>query len=1591
MLETQVKITQLIQLMFKASSGARYLSELTDWINQSNTTQTLLNTVKKYSETLSSGEFSTKFVEDVIKQLGDSNREISAQNKAAAVTRLTEMLEAGQSREDMVYFVSNAIALIDSADSNWGALAQKVTQSRSLNELADSLVSNAFFQQTMYADALNNQEFARQFIDNSVANLATDANKTLAVEFVQSFLDQGNSRGDVFVWALEALGSIKEDDLNWGDVVKQFNNKNDISTLYAQALNGTATGIKILQRVTENIDNSLESVSKARALLTSDEFAGEVVDGYVRGATVFVDLNGNGVLDKGEPQTISDALGNFKFKGISGFGTIISIGGIDISTGKPFEGTLTAPSGSTVVNPLTTVINNLVADGLSVKQAMQAVIGVLSIDKGVDLLTFDPLEQATKSNASAKDSDNALDVQVAAVQVNTLVDQIALFIKELGISDVNKAHELTYQALAQILKSIAQQGNKLDLASKKIISGVVDKAEELAKAEESSTITVEKTKRLGEVKDGIEEAVFNFNKAIKEVKEAENSAKDVLVGVAKIQVFADDVKRKIEEEVKSKETPVIKDIILDTENLADRLNTDLSGISVGDVDGDGSGDAPTDIIPPVFTSGNASNIDENSGANQVVYRAIATDINPVSYSLKAVADANDFSIDSQTGEVRLIVNPDFEEKPNYKFTVIATDSFNNASEKALGFSLNNLDEDEDEDEEAPVITSSDTAAAINENTGAGQEVYTIVATDQSTVTYSLNATGDGALFSLGGANNDKVILTGSPDFETKPSYTFTVVATDSEGNASTKTVGLNILNLDEDAPVITSSDTAAAINENTGAGQEVYTIVATDQSTVTYSLNATGDGALFSLGGANNDKVILTGSPDFERKSNYTFTVVATDSLGNRATKEVSLPIIDVVDSIALADVEDNDYAGGFVINGASGNDNSGWSVSDAGDVNGDGFDDLIVGAPFRSENGLNSIGISYVVFGQSSGTEINLSAIENGSADVGFAIKAVANLGGQDDSGYSVSGAGDVNGDGFADLMVGAKDGDANGDVNSNSGTGYVIFGQSTEAIIELSALEQGSNASGFVINGAGSNDDTGFSVSNAGDVNGDGLDDVIVGSPLAGSFSQGSSHVVFGTTAGAVVELSAIENGTNNEGFVIKGVNNQDGSGYSVSNAGDVNGDGLDDLLVGAYRGGILNPSRANGGISYVIFGTTAGAVVELSALNADTGFVINGASGSDESGVSVSAAGDVNGDGLDDIIIGAHFDDPNGTESGASVVVFGQSAGGVIELSAIEQGSNVNGFVINGVSANDHSGFSVSGAGDVNGDGLDDLIVGAKNVDAVVADPNNVQSGASFVVFGKASGAAVELSAIENGSQSDGFVIKGENSNGHSGYSVSGAGDVNGDGFDDLIVGAPNHDNNSGDSYVVFGGQGHPAATNIGTAGNDTLQGDGLINHIVAGRGDDQLIGAGGADVLRGGAGNDVLAISDLSFASLDGGAGMDTLRLDASLLLGLSKIANNKIKSIEKIDLMQSGVDATVGLNILDLIHLNESSTLVIEGNVGDVVNLELAIKGVAGEWQHQSNSEHYEFHQLDGAGTSIRVVGVVTINAEVSVPLFEPIA
>ncbi|MDI9335502.1 MAG: FG-GAP-like repeat-containing protein, partial [Gammaproteobacteria bacterium] len=492
---------------------------------------------------------------------------------------------------------------------------------------------------------------------------------------------------------------------------------------------------------------------------------------------------------------------------------------------------------------------------------------------------------------------------------------------------------------------------------------------------------------------------------------------------------------------------------------------------------------------------------------------------------------------------------------------------------------------------------------------------------------------------------------------------------------------------------------------------------------------------------------------------------------------------------------------GGFALTGAVGGGYSGYSVSKAGDINGDGYADLMVGAPYTGTNGVDS-GTSYVVFGKadwSGVAEFNLQTLANG-AD-GFALTGEAD---GDESGTSISGVGDINKDGYADLIVGAYGSSHNG---IGSGTSYVVFGKADWSGVETLSLQTiAEGKGGFALMGEADGDGSGNSVSGAGDINGDGYVDLIVGAYGADSHgaNSGTSYVVFGKadwSGVGTLSLQTIAEGTG--GFALTGEADGDGSGYSVSGVGDINGDGYADLMVGAYG---ADRNGVNSGTSYVVFGKSnwsgVGTLSLQTIAEGTGGFALTGEAGYDYSGYSVSSAGDINGDGYADLMVGVPFANSNGFDSGTSYVVFGKSnwsGVGTLSLQTIAEGTG--GFALTGEGGYEYSSASISAVGDINKDGYADVIVGAYS-----SDHNGFESGTSYVVFGKADWSGVSslnLSTILNGM--GGFALTGDTDYDSSGRSVSGAGDINGDGYADFMVGAPYADRNgneSGTSYVVFG---------------------------------------------------------------------------------------------------------------------------------------------------------------------------------------------
>jgi hypothetical protein len=412
-----------------------------------------------------------------------------------------------------------------------------------------------------------------------------------------------------------------------------------------------------------------------------------------------------------------------------------------------------------------------------------------------------------------------------------------------------------------------------------------------------------------------------------------------------------------------------------------------------------------------------------------------------------------------------------------------------------------------------------------------------------------------------------------------------------------------------------------------------------------------------------------------------------------------------------------------------------GYSVSTAGDVNGDGYSDVLVGA-WQYDNGETNEGQAYLYMGSEGG--LTTSAAWTGESNQD---------GGQ--FGVSVATAGDVNGDGFSDVIVGALGYD---NLQTDEGRAYVYLGSGAGLSSTAAWTAESDQAGAFF----------GASVATAGDVNGDGYSDVMVGAYAYdnGQFDEGRAFVYHGSATG----LSPTADWTAESDQFIAGY------GLSVATAGDVNGDALSDVIVGAWR---YDNGPAGEGRAYVYHGSAGG-------LSTNAAWTAEGNQPAANFGVSVATAGDVNGDGFSDVIVGAY-----GYQSGEGrAFVYHGSAAGLLTFADWSRSSEQPAA---------RFGISVSTAGDVNGDGFSDVIVGAYGY-----DNDQDEEGRAFVYHGTAAGLFIFHAWTAEGDQQVSLF----------GSSVATAGDVNGDGYADAIVGAWSYGNGQGDegrAFVYYGNGG------------------------------------------------------------------------------------------------------------------------------------------------------------------------------------------
>jgi len=457
-----------------------------------------------------------------------------------------------------------------------------------------------------------------------------------------------------------------------------------------------------------------------------------------------------------------------------------------------------------------------------------------------------------------------------------------------------------------------------------------------------------------------------------------------------------------------------------------------------------------------------------------------------------------------------------------------------------------------------------------------------------------------------------------------------------------------------------------------------------------------------------------------------------------------------------------------------------GQSVASAGDVNGDGYADIIVGAPFRT-NGETEEGQAYVWYGAP--PPQNISSIRDWDSE-GNRVEAWY--------GWSVATAGDVNADGYSDIIIGAPG------VLDAAGRVYAYYG-GPGSLEETATWIKPSNLAGAYY---------GWSVASAGDVNGDGYADIIVGAPYwqTSGEMRGGAWVYYGSAGGT----------HSSPDWHILGSHQGAQYGYAVGTAGDVNGDGYDDVIVGAP--GWHNP-ETDEGAAFVYAGSASGlsetAPPLWSKASNQTGAKF---------GTSVGTAGDVNGDGYADIIVGAPSWQSGGEERGGVWLYYG-SAGGT---------HSVPDWYKVGDQDEAQYGYAVGTAGDVNGDGYSDVIVGAPFWEDDVGN-----EGRAWVYLGSVDGLRYDLH----------WHAESNNFNAQLGHSVGTAGDVDGDRYSDVIVGAPYFGDggltSEGKVWVFYGSA--SGVTSEGYWSRESGQSGAYYGYSVGTAGD--VNGDGYADVILG----------------------------------------------------------------------------------------------------------------------------------------------
>lgn len=724
--------------------------------------------------------------------------------------------------------------------------------------LAAALAQTGVFQNSFYSDTLSNNTFSRQFVENIAGSLVTREPKSWAIAEIDKLLNAGESRGGVIHWAASALAAVDPDNAAWGAAARQLNNKIEVAAHYSVDLKGTAASLAVLQAILAQVTDDPATVGSAKALVESG-IAGKAVDGYIKDAVVFADLDGNGSISPGELSATTDASGGFTLPGVNAFGQLIVSGGIDIATGKAFEGRMLAPPGATVINPLTTLLIKLEqADAKVAGDAAAKLTAALGLPSAFPFLHYDPIYEANRTDTSAAETAEAVAIQAMIAKIQIAVSQTAAFLSGAGVpADEAAVIDWAYEALAA---NIASAAGPVDLTASGFIAQLIQDTTVLAGADNAMLFKV------GAMLDEVATAVAYLNRAVDTtIVNNDDTIAHSLASIAAVQIVSENIENLLQT---GAEQGNIRSATALAEGTALTSAIGAAGALVGDVTGDGKADPlPPSSIPS--SGGSAPSAPSTGSSGYLTTDATA-------FSGTAADDT--LSISTSAAWTPLVMTAVLLDGGGGSNTLSVQDGSSIAAALVVNFSNLSFDA-------TGVTGTHDVTLSASQNqmfTG------TITAAGSGANSEKIIITGDGAVTTLSGVEQYSIGDASTNARTITISQAGTSVTADSSNDAVTFNAGALAITgtLTGDATVddVLSVSNGADISGATITSIEALTLASGAAVTMKASQNQAFTGTVTAPGsGASGEKIIVTGDGAVTALSSIEIYELGDDSTNARS------------------------------------------------------------------------------------------------------------------------------------------------------------------------------------------------------------------------------------------------------------------------------------------------------------------------------------------------------------------------------------------------------------------------------------------------------------------------------------------------------------------------------------------------------------------------------------------------------------------------------------------------------------------------------------------------------------------------------------